>query len=306
MKVSWGSIRPWELAESAATAPAQEGTPPSRSLARVKSAARVVVERLQMADPTRLVPPPSDAPLPAIGFASVYRRRHSPRVRALLDQLPEGAVVRLWALDEVDEGLRAQTVGRGPGGRPDLLNRLVESMEDEGCDLLVIADDDFSIVIGDLPRLLRFGYALRFDLFQPAHTRRSRAVHRVTWKRFLAIARETTFVEQGPLIILSRKAQQRLLPFPDDYGMGWGLEVRWHQFASQLRFGVVDAVAIRHDRSGPYGYDTVPERARLLAELERAGLRHLTDIQRQTTRHGVLPYLRRRGRAAAPPPCPDR
>lgn len=266
----------------------------SKTFPRSKWIARAVVETLQRLDPTRLLQPPNDVVIGQIGFVSVYRCGSAQRVCDLIDPLPNDAIVRLWALDEIDDRLRASTVGCGPGGRLDLLNRLIESTQPTRCDLLILADDDVSFVVGDLLRCLRIGRWLGFDLFQPAHSRRSRAAHMLTRKRWFLVGRGTTFVEEGPLVVLSAAAQRRLLPFPDDFGMGWGIEVRWQEFASELRFGVVDAVALRHERPGEYGYDAVSERSRLRAELARAGLTDLKDIQREVSRHSIRTLWRGR------------
>src|SRR5205814_2280642 len=106
-------------------------------------------------------------------------------------------------------------------------------------------------------RLVHAGSSLGLDLFQPAHSRRSITAYPFVRMRAPLFARETTFVEQGPLVVLSRGAQRRLLPFPGDMGMGWGVEARWAAAAREtgLRSGIVDAVAIRHPSSYGLSYD---------------------------------------------------
>jgi hypothetical protein len=230
------------------------------------------------------------------GSASVYRRANAPNVRALLAQLPAGAEIRLWALDEPEPDLARWTVGTGPGGRLDLLNELVDAI-DRSCDLLVLADDDVRFVAGDLSDLLRIGRASGLDLFQPAHSRLSRCAFDFTRKRPFVAVRDSTFVEQGPLVVLSTAAQQELLPLPAGSGMGWGVEVRWYEAAARLRLGVVDAVALRHDDGPGHGYDVGPERLRLQQELARVGAARLEDIQRELGRRRPAsgPSAARRG-----------
>ena len=59
----------------------------------------------------------------------------------------------------------------------------------------------------------------------------------------------------------------------------------WFRHASELRFGIVDAVAIRHERDGTYTYDTGPERERLRAALDAAGLQDLQQIHQELERY---------------------
>lgn len=260
----------------------------------VKVVAFAVVEALQKADPVRLLPPRGPAPVGSIGLVCIYRRANARWVIDLCEQLPASATVRLWSLDEVDEQLRHLTVGSGPGGRLDLLNRLIATMEPSSRETLVVADDDIAFFVGDLPRLLHVGRWLGLDLFQPAHSRRSGHSFQFTRKRWLLVGRRTTFVEQGPLVVLSARAQRMILPFPADFGMGWGVEVAWSQLASTLRLGIVDAVAVRHRRRSAT-YDRGPERQRLQAELAKVGATRAQQIQQDLCRHSLLTALRQRG-----------
>lgn len=251
--------------------------------------AGTVLEVAQRLDPVRFFQPDDSGPS-TVALVCVYRRANARWVRRLLEQLPVDAVVRLWALDEVATELRDATVGCGPGGRLDLLNRLVAAI-DSPCEVMVIADDDVGFVVGDLPRLLRIGRWLGLDLFQPAHGRRSSLAYRFTRKRWLTVGRRTRFVEQGPLVVLSATAQRRILPFPDHFGMGWGIEARWSTLEPHLAMGIVDAVAVRHVRRGTYGYDTVAEQGRLDAELLRLGIPDIHDLHRDLHRLRLVDAL---------------
>jgi hypothetical protein len=61
------------------------------------------------------------------------------------------------------------------------------------------------------------------------------------------VARQTPFVEIGPVSAFARGTFPTLLPFPD-VRMGWGLDLHWAALARRhgWRCGVLDAVAIRH------------------------------------------------------------
>jgi hypothetical protein len=267
---------------------AGHGAPPHirHLLRRARRGAAGVVEHFA---PSRLVPLRATSEPASVAFLSVYRYGNLPVLRRLLDQLPAGAEIRLWALDRVHEDVADLTVGSGPGGRLDLLNILASELT-AAPEMLVIADDDVEIVMGDLRRLVRAGSALGFDLFQGSHAAGSASAFAVTRTRPLSFARETSFVEQGPLLLLSARAQRALLPFPADLGMGWGIELRWWRAARELglRLGVVDAVSMRHFRGAGRTYDTAPERARLRRELDLAGVGELHEVQRTTRTLGPV------------------
>jgi hypothetical protein len=258
--------------------------------ARSRRTVKAAIEVGQRFDPARWLATSPAGAISTVGFVSIYRRRNAALVCGLLQQLPEQASVRLWALDEPDERLRTWTIGTGPGGRLDLLNELVSSIG-ETCDVLVRADDDIRFVAGDVTALLRVGRAMGLDVFQPSHSRLSHCAYKFTQKRWLVSARRTTFVEQGPMVVMSAAAQRELLPLPADFGMGWGVEVQWWEASDRLRLGVVDAVAVRHDGGPGHGYDVEPERRRLQGELARVGATDLGDLQHEVERY--RPLLRR-------------
>jgi hypothetical protein len=94
-------------------------------------------------------------------------------------------------------------------------------------------------------------------------------------------ARLTTFVEIGPVFVVAPENAHRFLPFPDDIGMGWGLEVTWATLAGDgCRLGIVDAVAMRHLVKPGGAYDMQFEMRQLTNELEAIGVTHINDIQR--------------------------
>ena len=118
----------------------------------------------------------------------------------------------------------------------------------ESFDWLVVIDDDVVLPRAFLDRFIAICEALGLDLAQPAQTWRSHAGWRVTRRRGGSIARETGFVEIGPVTAFRREVAAKLLPFPA-LRYGWGLDVHWSALAreSGWRLGVVDALPIRHD-----------------------------------------------------------
>jgi GT2 family glycosyltransferase len=166
----------------------------------------------------------------------------------------------------------------GALGKFQNLNRLLAAHPAGECDWLLVIDDDVVLPRGFLDRLLFLAERLRFDLVQPAHRARSHAAWRVTRRRTGSVARQTPFVEIGPVTALARVTLPALLPFPE-VRMGWGLDLHWAALARQhgWRCGVLDAVAIAHT-AAPAGeaYSreaAVAEARRLLAERPHLGAR---------------------------------
>lgn len=266
---------------------------PLRGTAR--QAAKSLIAAAQILDPTRFVLTGLDHVGGAVALVAVYRARHTERLRRLLAQLGPGVTVRLWALDDIPDALRLATVGQGPGTRFTLLNRLIATIpERERRDGLVLSDDDYSFRVGSLPQLIAAGPAFDLDLWQPAHDRSSFANFSFVRRRPGVVMRRTTFVEQGPVLVLSARAQGALTPLPEDLGMAWGVEIRWAELAANhgLRLGIVDALAIHH--LPPLGdYDRVAQADQLRLMLEAAGLPAIQHMQREHSRVGLREGLRR-------------
>jgi hypothetical protein len=94
------------------------------------------------------------------------------------------------------------------------------------------------------------------------------------------VARLTRYVEQGPCVILSPRAREQILPFPEDIGMGWGVEASWATHAD-LRLGIIDAVHLRHLKAvSPSGYDVDAEWERALQLLAATGAETWADLQK--------------------------
>jgi GT2 family glycosyltransferase len=158
-------------------------------------------------------------------------------------------------------------------------------------DWLLLVDDDVQLVPRFLDRLLGLAVAARLDLAQPAHRRHGHAAWEVTRREPGLLWRETTFVEIGPVTLLSRRAADVLLPFPADAGMGWGLDAHWAAVAAEhgWRMAIVDGLPVTHRAAPPAtAYrrdDAVAAAQRMLAArpyLPRWELRTVT-------RHADLP-----------------
>jgi hypothetical protein len=173
----------------------------------------------------------------------------------------------------------------GELGKFQNLNQLLSTHPVDACDWLLVVDDDVVLPRHFLDRLLFLAERFDFQLAQPAHRARSHAAWRVTRRHAGVVARQTPFVEIGPVTAFARATFPVLLPFPD-VRMGWGLDMHWAALAREhgWRCGVLDAVAIRHSVA-PAGVSysraaAVAEARSLLAERP-----HLTAAEAQTTLH---------------------
>ncbi len=203
-------------------------------------------------------------------------RRTPPRRRVLVlgVERPEWSELTAAVRTELERSRHdVELHTRRPGGlgKFENLNLLLADRPVEDHDWVLVVDDDVVLPRGFLDRLLYLAERFDFQLVQPAHRARSHGAWRVTRRRAGAVARQTPFVEIGPVTAFARPTFAALLPFPD-VRMGWGLDLHWAALARQhgWRCGVLDAVAIRHS-AAPAGdaysrRDAVAEARALLAE----------------------------------------
>jgi hypothetical protein len=227
---------------------------------------------------------------PAATFLCIYREPNLATTLEMVGQAEaSGWDIRLWALGEVHPDLARHTVGHGPGGRFELFNRLAEGVPER--QWLAIADDDSRIawpwtLATFLTVCARFG----FDLAQPAQVWYSFHWSSFNEQHHGVIARETTYVESGPILAISPRLRPRIMPFPEDTTMGYGEDLNWTDFVAEgYRLGVVDGVPLEHLNPVAALYDTGPERVRGEAILAEHGLDHITQVMHTLRRFRWLP-----------------
>ena len=198
----------------------------------------------------------------------VYRPR--PLLVDSLDALhSEHHQVRLalGATAEPDPLLAEWTLAEGlEGGKFENLNRLLEMTPGLDPDWTLVVDDDVRLPTRFLDRFLALAEAFGLQLAQPAQTLRSHSAWKVARRRPVSLARETRFVEIGPVTAFGPEPAAELLPFPE-LRFGWGLDLHWAALAGQhnWRLGVVDAVPVRHETApvaAGYSRDEAIEEAR--------------------------------------------
>jgi hypothetical protein len=176
--------------------------------------------------------------------------------------------------------------GTGGLGKFENLNALLDQHLSDDDDWLVVIDDDVALPPRFLDGMLLVAERLDFRLAQPAHRRWSFAAWSVTRRRPATVARESAFVEIGPVTFLHASTFAELLPFPD-LKMGWGLDAHWAAVAQQRgwKMGIVDAFPVAH-RSRPVGASYSGDMAVAEADAFLSTHAHLTRVEMDRTVRG--------------------
>jgi hypothetical protein len=140
------------------------------------------------------------------------------------------------------------------GGKFPNVNAIVAAAEAPAQRWTVLIDSDVTLPPRFFDNFVALAEAFDLAIAQPALTWRSYHSHDITRRRPWALARETRFVEIGPLTAFREDAAGLLLPFDNAVGMGWGLDLHWPAVAREhgLRMGIVDATPVGHEQE-PFG-----------------------------------------------------
>jgi hypothetical protein len=211
----------------------------------------------------------------------IYRIRNAEFVEELVREASGVKMaIALWALDFPIASLARWTVGSGPGLRMRLLNRLWEAIPRSAVVQLVVCDDDVVFTRGSVVQLVGAATLCGFGIAQPAHAPGSACNYEITVRRGLTLARLTSFVESGPVFVVSKQWLPRVVPFPEEFGMGWGIEMLWLDLQQQgCRLGIVDSVCIRHIAPALREYDANAERRRVQSLLKARNFESVLQTQ---------------------------
>jgi hypothetical protein len=217
---------------------------------------------------------------PPVLLLMVYRAKNSQLVKALLRQVNSNADVRLWALDEIAPELANQTIGSGPGSRFANLNKLYNAKPIEEGSWVVLADDDVFFVRGSLTRIFSIMKQAGLSLAQPSQSILGWWTSQFNVSRPFLIARDSNYVEQGPLLVADPVFAKLILPLPDENDMGWGIEAEWYRAKEgRYRIGVIDDCRVVHCARAGATYPSGPEMRSMNERLRKAGIDSLYQLQ---------------------------
>lgn len=166
------------------------------------------------------------------------------------------------------------TVRRKFGRTPKfaLLNYLLSTVPWKKYDYIVLCDDDITLPAQFIDDFIQAQDTLDFALAQPARTHNSYIDHPISEQADGLLARETHFVEIGPITSFRRDMLELVAPFDETAPMGWGLDFVWPKIAAEhgLRIGIVDATPVDHSMRPPVSsYDGTSTRRQMAEFLER-------------------------------------
>jgi hypothetical protein len=204
-------------------------------------------------------------------IVGVYRRRNVGCVLRLLEPaLRAQWLTAWWALDGADPKLADYTIGEGPGEKLLLVNRALAKLPP--ATWTVISDDDLVFQDSNVVEFVMTCDALQLDLAQPARVRGTQRAHAIVEQRRRSRARLTSFVECGPLYAVGPRYRDRILPLPEQRGMGWGLEIDWFDLhRGGCRLGIIDELPMEHVGVPVADYDYREMNQKMKAELVARG-----------------------------------
>ena len=189
----------------------------------------------------------------ALGVYLASREHLAPGIAAELARSRDWQVEQRWAAlgaGPVPQALDALTVLRtqGPVSKFQLINQLLAGVDLSGYGQLLVTDDDITLPSGFLDRYLGLVERHGLALAQPARSHDSSMDLGFVEQLDGLDARQTRYVEIGPLFSIRRQAFPHLLPFDETPPMGWGLDFTWPVVLERagLRLGVVDATPVSH------------------------------------------------------------
>jgi hypothetical protein len=113
---------------------------------------------------------------------------------------------------------------------------------------VIVVDDDIRLPDHFLDKFLDLQTALGFSLAQPARTTNSYIDHPVVKQVEGVVARQTLFVEIGPVTSFHRSIFNIVFPFDLTSPMGWGYENIWayRLHHEGFRMGIIDSYPVDH------------------------------------------------------------
>ncbi|HPX73185.1 MAG TPA: glycosyltransferase, partial [Methanoregulaceae archaeon] len=134
-----------------------------------------------------------------------------------------------------------------------IINELLSSEDLSHYDYVVLCDDDVVLPERFVDSFIAMQSFFGFAIAQPARTLNSYIDHPIVERHIGVHARQTRFVEIGPVVSFYRSAFEFVFPFDLTSSMGWGYENVWAREGLQrnLKMGIIDAVCVDHSLRKP-------------------------------------------------------
>lgn len=149
-----------------------------------------------------------------------------------------------------------------------ILNDLLLTKDLSRYEYVIIIDDDIILPFNFLDEFLYLQSKYEFVLAQPARTSNSFIDHPIVEQQSGVLARQTMFVEIGPLFSVHKSIYDIIFPFDLISPMGWGYENYWsfELMRKGLKMGIIDNTPIDHSMRKPirnYNYSEVNKQRNL-------------------------------------------
>ena len=151
-----------------------------------------------------------------------------------------------------------------------LINELLAKEDSTQYDYVLLIDDDIVLPDRFIDQFISLQSDLDFSIAQPARTSNSYINLPIVEQQRGVLARQTLFVEIGPVVSFHKSVYDLVFPFDMTSAMGWGYGNVWSYLLAQnnLKMGIIDNVAVDHSLRKPLAYynwkETDRERTALL------------------------------------------
>jgi hypothetical protein len=149
----------------------------------------------------------------------------------------------------------------------EIMNELISAEDLSQYEYLLMTDDDVVLPEGFLDEFITLQEHLKFVIAQPARTPNSHIDHPIVEQQSGILARETLFVEIGPVVSFHRSVYDFIFPFDLTSSMGWGYENVWSYLVRErkMKMGIIDHTPVDHSMRKPvenYDWNQVDEERR--------------------------------------------
>ena len=204
------------------------------------------------------------APAQSVLVTGVYLCDKDNQAPAIVDELARSTRWRVdqrWVAlgtNDVPHTLAPATVARrtAPAPKFSILNEVLAGARLADYAYIVVCDDDVTLPEGFLDAYLEAVAAYDFALAQPARSHDSFIDHPFVEQLNGLSARQTRFVEIGPLFSIRADAVPALVPFDEASPMGWGYDFVWPLTMERagLKLGIVDRTPVVHSFRKPVAH----------------------------------------------------